>query len=90
MKVLLFIVLKVLEVAAMIAAYLGMSYVGFYVDSLCYTPEEFGWYNPFYFILTLGVMIIIVAVISLLYLLFRYGIPEWIKLNKKWVDKLIK
>ncbi len=91
MKVLLFITLKIVEVAAGLAAYYGLSYLGFYVSSWISSNHrmmsaDYEWYNVYFFchgILPIAIIFMIVWVACL-------AIPAWIALNKKWVDKLIK
>ena len=91
-KALLFIVLKVVEIAALVVAYFLLCELGYYIavtlDLLADKDSflEFRNYSFMYFIVGLLPLLVIVAAI----LIFKELVPDWIALNKKWVDKILK
>ena len=89
MKTLLFIVLKVLEVAALIAAYLGFSWCGWKLLLYCNAATELPFYHFTCFSAGVGPIIIIPVIVVMIYGIFWVMIPDWFKLNKKWVNKIL-
>ena len=82
MKTLLFILLKVGELAAMAGVLFGFYFLGCWIE-----PNEHWVVQGLVGLrLSLGG----VFVLLLLYLLFTHAIPWWIKENKKLVNKIMK
>ena len=93
MKTLLFIVLKVLEIAGMIAAYFLTCTIGFFIIKLYEdTPNQKRVWNPheLYRLENLATGLIFYVGIFIALVLIFVIIPDWIALNKKWVNKILK
>ena len=92
MKTLLLIIFKILEIITLIASYFLLVRIGFWFDNLAWLadPSEYHWTHPFY-LMSAFLCIAIPSVIgAFLYLIIQFTIPGWIKLNKRWVNKILK
>jgi len=85
-KVTLFILLKIAEISAVIAAYLAVSGFGSFIHTFLNQQENDPafWYHFFYFLI--GIFTIIIA--SLLVMLVVKWIPSWFKSNWDWAGRI--
>ena len=92
-KVLLFVLLKVLEITGAVAVYLGFSWCFWKIDSLFNLDiwlDELPFYHIGYFGFGIWSLIVIAMCIFILWGLFFKALPAWINLNKKWINKILK
>jgi hypothetical protein len=83
MKTLLLIIFKLLELFVLVSFYSGACYLSYSIF-----PKTYVWYNPIYFLATLGIAGTGYVSGLLIYILIK-AIPKWIELNKHWVDKIL-
>ena len=88
-KVLLFIVLKVLEVIGAVAAYFGLSYLG-YLFAVLVDDVKFVWYSPAYFFVTLLLFFMLLVLYMLIYVTIPGFFKWWFKSNKNLVNRILK
>lgn len=90
MRTLLLIIFKILEIAGLVAVYLGMCRIGWLIDVSTTNPLDWNWYNPLYFTLSLGIICITLFFILILIWIIFEGIPKWIEYNEDLIDKMLK
>jgi hypothetical protein len=91
MKTLIFWILKLLEIAGVVAIYFLLCALGHFVFGNVKGFEDSHWYNVIFFILSFACSIGIIA-IFLMVMLLREDIVDlfdkWIYLNKKWASRI--
>ncbi len=92
-KVLLFVLLKVLEIviggSLLTGVYLALCKFGYWLDGVRSEQDLEVWYCFDSFMLGFSFTVAIAIALLVLYGIFFHAIPSWFRLNKKWVDKLI-
>jgi hypothetical protein len=92
-KVLLFIVLKVVEIIVggpiLVGIYLTFCKFGYWFDGAWSEQDIDVWYSFEAFIVGLAVAVSTVLAIGLVYLIVTELIPIWFRINKRWVDRIL-
>ena len=90
MKALLFIALKIIELAGLVGVYLGFCRLGWLFDiNISDNPVGFVWYNPFYCLIPITAILVFMAIVAFIIWLIIEAIPWWIESNKNLVNKIL-
>jgi hypothetical protein len=83
MRILIFIGLKIIELTVLIGTYLGLTRIGWLLEPFSPTPESFIWYNPYYLVNTLLLLMLSIALIGIIAGIF-YSVKWFINQNNDW------
>lgn len=83
--IIIFILLKIAEIAAVCLAYVLLSLLGRFLDTFLYDSGEV-WYHPIY----TGLGGSVAGFVACIVLVAYFGIPKWISSNWDWAKSLSK
>lgn len=90
MRTLLFVVFKIIELIGVVAVYLGLCRLGWWVGvSVLKNADQFVWYNPVYLLIPISAIFILVTAIIIIAWLINDVFPWWIESNKDLVNKIL-
>lgn len=90
MRTLLFVVFKIIELIGVVAVYLGLCRLGWWIDVLVFRElDPFAYYNPVYLLVPISAVLILITAIIIIAWLVKDLIPWWIESNKNLINKIL-